>query len=102
MHSGDSMRLEKMKKTNPQRPKLKESRNPCFCQKCSPLRPKPGIVAPSWRAAWACVQSRVGGHSLAELPGLSQASLWPSARPTGKTGGVHSQAGKRRGLAVEE
>ena len=61
MHSGDSMRLEKKKKTNPQRPKLKESRNPCFCQKCSPLRPKPGVVASSWKAAWACVQSGVGG-----------------------------------------
>ena len=29
------------------------------------------------------MQSEVGGHSLAGLPGLSQASVWPSARPTG-------------------
>ena len=43
------------------------------------------------------MQSEVGGHSLAGLPGLSQASLWPSARPVGKPVSTLSPSGEEEG-----
>ena len=96
------MRLKKKKKTNPQRPKLKEKRNPCFCQKCSPFRPKSGVMASSWRAARAHAERGWGtqpGRPPWPFSGLRLAQRPPHGKPSG----VHShQAGKRKGLAVEE
>lgn len=89
------LRWHEIEKKNPQRPKPEGKQKSLLVRKTSfPL----GQTLESWLLPRGlCGTQGAGGtHSGAELPDLSQVSLWPRTQPSGKASVVRSQKARMR------